>query len=110
MSVVTDKAQIKEAKKRDKFQRDTELDEVKWVLSSKKGRNYIWRLLGRCGIYTQSFHQNNSIMSFNEGRRAVGNEVLIDINEADPDGYFAMMRENRELKNNESSSNTNDDE
>lgn len=110
MSVITEKGQLKEARKKEKFQRDVELSEVKWVLSSKQGRNFIWRLLGRCGIYTQSFNQNNSIMSFNEGKRSVGNEILVDINQADPEGFFTMMRENRELKDNESSGSTNDDD
>lgn len=90
---------IKEARKKEKLARQLELEEIKWVLSSKGGRKFLWRWLGKCGVYSLSFNQHNSVMSFNEGKRSIGNELMLEINEADSKAFVLMMQENMEQVN-----------
>ncbi len=87
---------LKDARKQERIARLMELEETKWVLSSKQGRRFLWRWLGKCWVCSLSFNQNNSIMSFNEGKRSVGNELLADINESASESFFTMMKENKE--------------
>lgn len=100
--------QIKAARKKERQDREFELQETKWVLSSKAGRKFLWRWLGKCGVYSLSFNQHNSIMSFNEGKRSIGNELMLDINESDAKAFMLMMQENMEKKEDVTSPSNND--
>lgn len=92
----TSERKLKESRKKARLRRVDELKDLKWVLSSKAGRKFLWRMLERAGLHSSSFHHHNGVMSFNEGKRSIGNELLVDINEADIEAYFQMQRENRE--------------
>jgi hypothetical protein len=88
--------QVKKPKTADEQEQDRIREEYRWVLSSKVGRRFLWRILGDTGIFETSFSQHNGQMSHNEGRRSVGLEVLLRINEAHIENFFNMMRENKE--------------
>lgn len=88
-------------KKEQELDRVEELHELKWVLSSKLGRRFLWRQLEKAGVFSSTFSRDALVMSLNEGRRSMGNELLSDINEAHVEAFFNMMRENREPKKKE---------
>lgn len=95
-----DESSVKKKKTKDELQKQTKKDDLIWVLSDPRGRRVVWRLLERCGIYKNSF-TGNSHTFFNEGRRAVGLETLIEINDADPKAFSVMATEaaNEKLEN-----------
>jgi hypothetical protein len=68
-----------------------DLDGLKEILSSKKGRQYLWDLIDFCGIYRQSF-TGNSTASFLQGKQAVGLKLLGDI-QMFPEMYLFMIKE-----------------
>lgn len=74
--------------------------ELKDVLGTPSGRWVMWRVLARCGIYTRSLSETDSLTAFHEGRRSVGLELLIEIRNAEPEAYIKMQTENlvRELE------------
>lgn len=84
-----------EADERIARQRRIELDDVRWLMSDKRGRRFVWRLLEAAGIYRSSF-TGNSTTFFNEGARNVGLRFLADVNEACPERYLEMLKEQKE--------------
>ena len=78
--------------------RDDEVADLQAVLNLDGGRRLLWRLLERAGIYKTSF-TGNSETFFKEGRRDMGLFLLNEIQEADPDAYLKMIKENKEESN-----------
>lgn len=48
-----------------------EVEDIKWVMSDKRGRRMMWGLLERAGLYRSSF-TGNSETFFREGARNIG--------------------------------------
>ncbi|NDF13319.1 MAG: endopeptidase [Proteobacteria bacterium] len=77
-----------------KLEAKVEEEDLKWVMSNKRGRRFVWRLLDRAGIYRSSF-TGNSTTFFNEGQRNIGLMLVAAIHEACPDQYLAMIKEQK---------------
>src|SRR5690606_17189020 len=74
--------------------RQAEIDQaLRDLLSSPRGREYLWWLLqiGRVGL--QPFMTNALQTSFNCGELNVGQKILSHIIAVDPAGYVRMMQE-----------------
>lgn len=76
-------------------------EHIVWLMSSTKGRRFLWRLLARAGVFHSSFNTNAMTMAFNEGRRNQGLELLNRINTFAPDQYMTMVKENTNVKRND---------
>lgn len=76
----------------------TEIEDLKWVMSNKRGRRFVWRLMERTGLYRTSF-TGNSTTFFNEGQRNIGLFLVSEIHEACPDQYTLMVKENKGVRN-----------
>lgn len=95
-----DAEQVQKAGEKEKSRRQTELNDMVWILSDARGRRFLWRLLAKCGVFKSSF-TGNSTTFFNEGMRDVGLWATAEITEAKPEGYLEMMLEaHNEDKNN----------
>jgi hypothetical protein len=70
-----------------------DVEDTKWLMSSKRGRRVVNRLLQQAGVFRSSFHTNALQMSFNEGNRNGGLILLADITENCPDRYAEMIEE-----------------
>ena len=81
-------------KKESKRKRDRELSDIRKIVAMPEGRRFIWRVLTRAGIYTPSFAVEQSIMSFNEGKRNIGLFILEDLMRAKPEAFMQMSQEN----------------
>lgn len=97
MKNAADKTQVESAKFKEKRTRETELNDIRFVLSERSGRRFVWRYLEEAGIFRTSF-TGNSETFFREGGRNLGLKLLADINEAQPDAYVQMVRESKEDK------------
>lgn len=82
---------------RDKHERKSELDDFKWLMSSRRGRRIVWRLLEKTGMFRTSF-TGNSETFFREGMRNVGLILIAQINEACPEQYTLMVQEQRDVR------------
>lgn len=89
-----DVEQVKKGSKEEKTKRQIEIDDIKFILSTRQGRSFVWRHMTNAGIF-QSCFTGNSATFFNEGRREVGLKMLAEVNEASPDSYLQMMKESR---------------
>lgn len=89
-----DPKQVNNRKRRAKQRAADDDQTVKDLLSSSRGRAWLWRLLGTCHIFGISFRADPYQTAFNEGERNVGNRLLAQIMRVDSAAYVLMMREN----------------
>ena len=81
---------------RAKLAAQTEQDDFKWLMGSKRGRRIMWRVLERCGVYRSSFNHSGSITAFNEGARNIGLMMLSQIHSHCPDQFAVMLKEQQD--------------
>ncbi len=74
-----DEGQVKKAKKRDKSDRDKELQGLQDILGTYNGREFIWRLLSECGLTSEAPY-DTSLMHRFEGKRDIGLWTVLEIN------------------------------
>ena len=74
-------------KQHDRLTRETEEGDVQWLMSSKRGRRIVWRLLDRAGVFRLSFNTNAMTMAFAEGARNDGLRLLSLIHSLCPNLY-----------------------
>lgn len=85
----------------ERLAREKEQNDLRWVMSSKQGRRFMYRLLSEAGLYRLSFNLDNTdplATAFNEGQRNIGLTRLSEITEACPDRYTEMLAEQKEAK------------
>lgn len=70
-----------------------EIEDVKWLMSDKRGRRFVWRQLSKAGVFRTSFTGNGSETFFNEGKRVMGLDLMVQINEHCPNRYNEMVTE-----------------
>ena len=85
-----------EADDRTRLALQTEIDDLKWLMSNKRGRRFVARLLERAGVWRLSFNTNALTMAFNEGTRNEGLRLLAQITAHCPDRYTEMLKESKE--------------
>ena len=77
------------------LERINEGEDFKWLMSNKRGRRVIWRLLGKTGVYRSSFNHSGSVTAFNEGARNIGLMLIDAIHEFCPELFLTMLQEQR---------------
>ena len=91
--VESDEKSVKSAKQKDKNIRDTELEDLRLLISKQWGRRLVWRILEQTGMYRTSF-TGNSTTFFNEGQRNIGLWLVDEVLLADAEMYLLMIKEN----------------
>ena len=76
-----------------KSDRDLEVDDLKWLMSNKRGRRIVARLLDEAGVWRISFNTNALQMAFNEGHRNNGLRLMNVLMEHCPDRFMDMIKE-----------------
>lgn len=76
------------------LQRMRLLDDVKWVLSTAKGRRFIWWFWGLCGTFSESYVSKDTTQTaYNEGKRNIGLQILLLVNEANSEAFAQMQKD-----------------
>jgi hypothetical protein len=86
----------KDSATRDRLAQQNEAEDVKWLMSSKRGRRIIWRMLDRAGVYRLSFNTNSMSMAFAEGARNEGLRLISLVHRHCADLYPTMLKEANE--------------
>lgn len=74
---------------------DLEINDLKWLMSNKRGRRFVFRLLERAGVWRLSFNTNALSMAFNEGARNEGLRLMALITQHCADRYSEMLKESQ---------------
>lgn len=93
VDLVGQELQAEKKEKDRKLSRDGQVEDFKWLMSDKRGRRFVWRLLEMTGVYRTSF-TGNSTTFFNEGMRNVGLMVVNEIHSNCPELYDTLIKEN----------------
>ena len=83
----------------EKLDRQNEESDIKWLMSSKRGRRFVWRLLEQAGVFQSSFNTNAMTMSFSEGNRNYGLQLLNLVHTLCPELYPTMINEQQNVRN-----------
>jgi hypothetical protein len=90
-----------EARERDevalaRVKRQRELEDIKWLMSSRQGRRIMWRLLDLTGPTRSSFDTNALRMAWNEGNRNFGVQMLEEVLRYCSETYRVMVKEHND--------------
>jgi len=72
------------------------IHDTRAVMGTPEGRGFVWRLLGKAGIYHSSFSSDALAMAYNEGRRNFGLELMNRLTTYCPEQYAKMKPEQTE--------------
>jgi len=84
------------AKERAKLEARIEREDLVWLMSGKKGRRVVKRILDRSGVFRLSFNTNAMQMAFNEGMRNEGLALTAKLMSFCPAQYAEMITENQD--------------
>ena len=70
-----------------------EIGDIVWLMSNKRGRRIVHRLLDQAGVYHQSYTGEALSTAFNEGRRSRGLKLIDMITAHCPEQYALLLRE-----------------
>lgn len=91
--IASQDARRDEQRARSQLAARTEVEDIKWLMSSKRGRRIVHRFLESAGVYRISFHTNALQMAFNEGNRNQGNALLATVTTHCPEQYTELLNE-----------------
>lgn len=95
-NIEAQEAHREEVKQRAQLAARNEVEDIKWLMASKRGRRIVHRLLEGAGVYRISFHTNALQMAFNEGNRNQGNALLATVTTHCPERYIELLNEAKE--------------
>lgn len=88
-------AEYREQRKKDREDLEKDLQgDIRTLLMSRAGFNLIWWILEMSGVFVSSY-TGNSDTYLNEGKRAIGLELLHRIVAVRPDVFESMIRAGR---------------
>lgn len=95
IDIRTQEDALEEISRKAKLAVQIEAADFKWIMSNKRGRRFIWRLLEKAGVFRSSF-TGNSETFFREGARNIGLQVLAMVHEHAPESYTLMLNEQKD--------------
>ena len=63
------------------------------VLATEDGMNVLWEILNWCGIYSSSLSADPLVTAQQEGKRAIGIQLIDLIQQTDPRAYAHLLIE-----------------
>ncbi len=91
-----------DGKERAKIRARIELEDLRWVMSNKRGRRFIYSVMERAGVVgtLESFFNMNALkMAFNEGLSVEGKNLHNTLTTQAIDLYSLMLKEHRDDDN-----------
>lgn len=83
------------AKRGEELERHQRTTDLREVMGTQAGRRLVWRLLdvGSTGLHAASYTGEALSSAYAEGRRAIGIELMREVQGVAPLEYLAMMNE-----------------
>jgi len=91
--------QVRAAKKTEKVGAALESMDLKAVLESRCGRNFLWRMIARCKTF-ESIWESSARIHYLAGQQDIGHWLMKEINDTNQDAFLLMIKENKEGENN----------
>jgi hypothetical protein len=94
-----EQAADEERKLHRKLAREVEDADIRWLMSSKRGRRIVWRLLEQSELFAQEFRPDGLWLAFAAGRRHFGGSILEQIHSLCPELWPVMVKERKHDRN-----------
>lgn len=75
---------------------DIEVSEIRSIMTTEAGRNFMWRLLQRTGVRIDTFNPDAMVNAHRCGERSIGIWLQNELQDAAPGSYMTMIKENLE--------------
>lgn len=86
-----------EMRRAERLKADQDCEDLKWLMSNKQGRRFMWRLLAKAHLGKSSFVAPNAMtVSFLEGERNIGAYFQAEVLEVCPTRYLEMLKEHQD--------------
>lgn len=85
-----------ESARRSQLAAKQEVDDLKWLMSDKRGRRIASWLIDLAGVQRPSIDQNTAAMAFKEGKRWFGTLIVEKLEQHCFDRYLEMLKEQKE--------------
>ena len=89
-------AAARESARRAELVAKQEIDDLRWLMSDKRGRRFVAWLIDAAGVHRPSIDSNTAAMSFKEGKRWFGTLVMERMETHCFDRYLEMLKEQKE--------------
>jgi len=73
--------------------RNQDIADITWLMKDHRGRRIVTSLFQSCGVFRMSYTGEPLSTAFNEGKRNIGNELLVRITQACPDMLAELLQE-----------------
>ena len=90
-----DDKQVEESGRKEKFQNEIDLEDIRSVLSTKEGRRLLWRVMSKCLMFESFWHPNSEYLHYRSGRYEIGCFIRDQIIKANEEAFLLMMKENK---------------
>lgn len=97
MGVGYDDVSPEEQRKAQEILQQQRRDDFRHLMQSPQGRRLLWELISDCGVYASLPVQDHAIMAYQEGRRAIGLQLLAQAN-GEPALFRTMQNENAKYR------------
>lgn len=77
-------------------QRLREESDFKFIMGSKQGRRFMWRLLGITRLFQNPFAGEVGATAFRCGEQNIGQQLLAEIHGLCPERYVEMLKEHQQ--------------
>lgn len=94
-----DPEQVKAAKRKERFNREDELNDIRFLLTLPQFRKFIWRMITYCNVFASIWRPSAEIHHLS-GKQDVGHFILAEVVEANEDAFLQMMKESKKEKSN----------
>ena len=71
------------------------VDAIKFVMSDRRGRRFVQRLLKEAAIFNAVFHESHAAMSLLEGKRQLGLFLVDEAERECPNEFWRLLVEQR---------------
>ena len=90
--------ELKKEEQNEKNQINQEKNDLRKVLASPEGARFIWRLFEITGIYRNPYSGDKQSTEYNCGMMAVGQNILDEAMEANPEAVSSIIIKNKTRK------------
>jgi hypothetical protein len=73
----------------------TQISDLRWLMSDPQGRRFVWRQLTEAGVFQLTFTGEPLSSAFKEGARSGGLKLLGEVMQHCPERFSQMQKEAR---------------
>lgn len=94
---IANEADVKKREEEFKSKKKLETAQLRILLAQKPVRDFVWSLLEEAKVFNSIWEQSARI-HYNAGKQDFGHYLMGRVCDADEEAFFAMMRENKDKK------------